>query len=187
MIHHPLTVCKGFWEMHRGFTLLELLITVAVLAILLAVAAPSFKNVIETNKMQRLANELHGFFIQAKSTAVLRRERLWAHVIMSGSSSSDGDWRIELTDNQTVNQGTIFFSFSGAPFKGIAVSPSYSSKKISFDGIHGRPKSGNILFYPVGRSSNALKLISHNMSARVRVCSDNRNEESFGYSICAEN
>ncbi|WP_306299485.1 prepilin-type N-terminal cleavage/methylation domain-containing protein, partial [Vibrio cholerae] len=28
MIHHPLTVCKGFWEMHRGFTLLELLITV---------------------------------------------------------------------------------------------------------------------------------------------------------------
>ncbi|MCW6026377.1 prepilin-type N-terminal cleavage/methylation domain-containing protein [Serratia marcescens] len=35
MIHHCLTVCKGFWEMHRGFTLLELLITVAFLVVLL--------------------------------------------------------------------------------------------------------------------------------------------------------
>lgn len=85
--------------MPRGFTLLELMITVAVLSALLATAAPSFKNVFETNKMQRLANELHGFVIEGKSEAVLRRERLWAHIIMSGSSSSDGNWRIDLTDN----------------------------------------------------------------------------------------
>ncbi|WP_447470023.1 GspH/FimT family pseudopilin [Vibrio harveyi] len=171
--------------MPRGFTLLELLITIAVLSVLLTAAAPSFQNVFETNKMQRLANELHGFVIQGKSEAVLRRERLWAHLIMSGGSSSDGNWRIELTDNSSEGAGTVLFSFSGAPYKGIVVTPSYASDQISFDDIHGRPSSGNIRFYPVGESSKALKLISHTLSARVRVCSDNNNTEFFGYSTCS--
>ncbi|EMJ3467678.1 TPA: GspH/FimT family pseudopilin [Vibrio harveyi] len=171
--------------MPRGFTLLELLITIAVLSVLLTAAAPSFQNVFETNKMQRLANELHGFVIQGKSEAVLRRERLWAHLIMSGGSSSDGNWRIELTDNSSEGAGTVLFSFSGAPYKGIVVTPSYASDQISFDEVHGRPSSGNIRFYPVGESSKALKLISHTLSARVRVCSDNNNTEFFGYSTCS--
>lgn len=171
--------------MPRGFTLLELLITIAVLSVLLTAAAPSFQNVFETNKMQRLANELHGFVIQGKSEAVLRRERLWAHLITSGGSSSDGNWRIELTDNSSEGAGTVLFSFSGAPYKGIVVTPSYASDQISFDDVHGRPSSGNIRFYPVGESSKALKLISHTLSARVRVCSDNNNTEFFGYSTCS--
>ncbi|EKO3819871.1 GspH/FimT family pseudopilin [Vibrio harveyi] len=171
--------------MPRGFTLLELLITIAVLSVLLTAAAPSFQNVFDTNKMQRLANELHGFVIQGKSEAVLRRERLWAHLIMSGGSSSDGNWRIELTDNSSEGAGTVLFSFSGEPYKGIVVTPSYASDQISFDEVHGRPSSGNIRFYPVGESSKALKLISHTLSARVRVCSDNNNTEFFGYSTCS--
>ncbi|TOF34339.1 general secretion pathway protein GspH, partial [Vibrio parahaemolyticus] len=64
MIHHCLTVCKGFWEMHRGFTLLELLITVAFLVVLLLFGAPSFSKVSQKTKMANLANELHGFLIQ---------------------------------------------------------------------------------------------------------------------------
>ncbi|WP_199455568.1 GspH/FimT family pseudopilin [Vibrio owensii] len=171
--------------MPRGFTLLELLITIAVMSVLLAAAAPSFQNVFETNKMQRLADELHGFVIQGKSEAVLRRERLWAHFIMSGSSSNDGHWRIDLTDNGTEGAGTVLFSFSGAPYEGVVVTPNYASDQISFDDVHGRPSSGNIKFYPVGESTKALKLISHTLSARVRVCSDSNNTEFFGYSTCS--
>ncbi|MGI9918832.1 GspH/FimT family pseudopilin [Vibrio owensii] len=171
--------------MPRGFTLLELLITIAVMSILLAAAAPSFQNVFETNKMQRLADELHGFVIQGKSEAVLRRERLWAHFIMSGSSSNDGHWRIDLTDNGTEGAGTVLFSFSGAPYEGVVVTPNYASDQISFDDVHGRPSSGNIKFYSVGESTKALKLISHTLSARVRVCSDSNNTEFFGYSTCS--
>ncbi|KIF54516.1 GspH/FimT family pseudopilin [Vibrio owensii] len=171
--------------MPRGFTLLELLITIAVLGVLLTAAAPYFQNVFETNKMQRLANELHGFVIQGKSEAVLRRERLWAHFIMPDSSSDDGHWRIDLTDNGTEGAGTVLFSFSGAPYEGIVVTPNYASDQISFDDVHGRPSSGNIKFYPVGESTKALKLISHTLSARVRVCSDSNNTEFFGYSTCS--
>ena len=185
MNYGPFAVCIGIWEMPRGFTLLELLITIAVMSVLLAAAAPSFQNVFETNKVQRLADELHGFVLQGKSEAVLRRERLWAHIIMSGASSSDGNWRIELTNNGTEGAGTVLLSFSGEAYNGIVVTPSYSSTQISFDDVHGRPSSGNIKFYPVGESTKALKLISHTLSARVRVCSDNNNTEFFGYSTCS--
>ncbi|TOO47364.1 pilus assembly protein FimT [Vibrio parahaemolyticus] len=185
MNYGRLAVCIGIWEMPRGFTLLELMITVAVLSALLATAAPSFKNVFETNKMQRLANELHGFVIEGKSEAVLRRERLWAHIIMSGSSSSDGNWRIDLTDNAAEGAGTVLFSLSGKPYDGIVVTPSYASDQISFDDVHGRPSSGNLKFHPVDESSKALKLISHTLSARVRVCSDNSGTEYYGYSTCS--
>ncbi|WP_180799803.1 pilus assembly FimT family protein, partial [Vibrio parahaemolyticus] len=50
--------------MHRGFTLLELLITVAFLVVLLLFGAPSFSKVSQKTKMANLANELHGFLIQ---------------------------------------------------------------------------------------------------------------------------
>ncbi|MFA0231863.1 Tfp pilus assembly protein FimT/FimU, partial [Vibrio sp. 10N.261.45.A7] len=65
--------------MTRGFTLLELLVTVSVLSILIATAAPSFSSVTETVKMQRLAGELNGFLIQAKSESVKRNQDLWVH------------------------------------------------------------------------------------------------------------
>ncbi|WP_462053007.1 pilus assembly FimT family protein, partial [Vibrio cholerae] len=66
--------------MHRGFTLLELLITVAVLTALLLFAAPNFSKVNQQAKVVNLANELQGFLIQAKSEAVLRNQSLWVHI-----------------------------------------------------------------------------------------------------------
>ncbi|MDF4810948.1 pilus assembly protein FimT, partial [Vibrio parahaemolyticus] len=48
-----------------------------------------------------------------------------------------------------------------------------------------RPSSGNLKFHPVDESSKALKLISHTLSARVRVCSDNSGTEYYGYSTCS--
>ncbi len=48
--------------MTRGFTLLELLITVTVLAVILAWATPSFTHVSQTVQMQRLASETERIF-----------------------------------------------------------------------------------------------------------------------------
>ncbi|CAE6954959.1 COG4970 Tfp pilus assembly protein FimT [Vibrio sp. B1REV9] len=171
--------------MPRGFTLLELMSTVAVLSILLVYAVPSFHRIFEANKMQRLADGLHGFVIQSKSEAVLRRQRLWAHIIIAESDSSDGNWRIELTNRSAPGLGTVIHAFSGQPFQGISLTASYASDQISFDGVHGRPSSGNIRFHPSGESSKALKLVSHTLSARVRICSDDRHKEHYGYSTCS--
>ena len=58
----------------RGFTLLELLITVAMVAILAAVAIPSFQDMIERNRVAATANDLVASFLTARSEAV-KQER----------------------------------------------------------------------------------------------------------------
>lgn len=170
--------------MNRGFTLLELLIVLSVFTILLIWAAPNYQMLSEATKMRRLASELNGIVLLGKSQAVLRRERLWAHIILSESVSDDGRWRIELTDSDIPETGNIIQKLDGQPFSGLVITTNYSSDQISFDDVHGRPSSGHIRFYPVGHESKALKLVSHTVSARIRVCSDHESTLNYGYSVC---
>ncbi len=163
------TVCIGIWEMPRGFTLLELVITVAVLSVVLVVAAPSFKNVIETNKMQRLAEELHGFMIQAKSEAVFRNQDLWAHIDATTVPNDSGEWSMTLTDSD-VSGGVAILSLSGSPYNNITLDHNYSSQQIKFDGIRGKVKDGSIYLNPVGQTSKKLRVKISYGAARIVVC-----------------
>ncbi len=155
--------------MPRGFTLLELVITVAVLSVVLVVAAPSFKNVIETNKMQRLAEELHGFMIQAKSEAVFRNQDLWAHIDVASDPVDTGEWSITLTSSN-ISGGVPILFFSGSSFAHISFDPDYTSQQIKFDGIRGKVKNGSIDFNPVGQANKKLRVKGSYGAARIVVC-----------------
>ena len=60
----------------RGFTLIELMVTVSVMAILLALAVPSFTSVINSNRLAAQANELVASVQLARSEAVRRNTRV---------------------------------------------------------------------------------------------------------------
>lgn len=60
----------------RAFTLIELMITLAILAILLAIAAPSFRDTIQNNRTQTIANDLTTALQFARSEAVKRGVRV---------------------------------------------------------------------------------------------------------------
>lgn len=81
--------------MGRGFNLLELTITIAILSILLLIAVPNFDGMTSRIKMNRLASELNSFLVQAKSEAVMRNKKLFAHFSFNSSNSiSNGCWSI---------------------------------------------------------------------------------------------
>ncbi|WP_313243711.1 GspH/FimT family pseudopilin [Stenotrophomonas rhizophila] len=75
----------------KGFTLVELMVTVAVVAILTAIAYPSFQSTIRSNRVAAGHNELLGLVNLARSEAV--RNNHGGGVCGSTSGNScDGNW-----------------------------------------------------------------------------------------------
>jgi prepilin-type N-terminal cleavage/methylation domain-containing protein len=61
--------------MRRGFTLVELLVVIAVAALLLALAAPRFAGMLDSIQAEAAARRLAGALQLARATAVLRGRR----------------------------------------------------------------------------------------------------------------
>lgn len=56
----------------RGFTLVELMITIAIMVVVLTVAIPSFLSTIQNNRITTLTNDLVGALNLARSEAIKR-------------------------------------------------------------------------------------------------------------------
>lgn len=78
----------------RGFTLIELMVAVAILAILLAVGVPSFQSFIASSRLTTANNDLVGAITLARSEAIRRGSRVT--VCKSANSTActdDGGWQ----------------------------------------------------------------------------------------------
>lgn len=76
-----------------GFTLIELMVTIAIAAILLALAVPSFLNFIRDSKRSEVVNELVNSFQVARSEAVRRGQEIGICASTDGANcASDNNW-----------------------------------------------------------------------------------------------
>ena len=81
-----------------GFSLLELMITVAVAAILLALAVPSFTSIINNNRLTAGSNALVTAMHHARSEAVRRNARVTVCASTDGSTcAGSGNWQSWVT------------------------------------------------------------------------------------------
>ncbi|WP_444914810.1 GspH/FimT family pseudopilin [Microbulbifer sp. TRSA007] len=84
-----------------GFTLIELMTTLVVLAVLVGIAVPSFKDMINNSRSVALAEDLAGALNFARSEAVRRGGRVSICASTNGASCGAAD---------TWNQGWIVFA-----------------------------------------------------------------------------
>ena len=86
----------------RGFTLIELLTVVALLAILMAVVAPSFREFLQSQYVKGVAYDLTADLLLARNEALKRNGNV--SIEPSGDSWADG-WTItELVNDTQVGQ-----------------------------------------------------------------------------------
>jgi type IV fimbrial biogenesis protein FimT len=76
---------------HKGFTLIELMITVAIAAIVLAIAIPSFTSQIANNRSAALGEDFATAVNFVRSEAVKRRARISLCASSNGTSCT-GTW-----------------------------------------------------------------------------------------------
>ena len=101
--------------MSRGFTLLELMVTIAILAIVAGIGVPSFIRTIENNRVQTAANNFFLSIIQARNEAVKRN----AQVVLCKSDDgtgcvTSGDWEQGwigfVSEDTTLDSGEPIFA-----------------------------------------------------------------------------
>jgi len=76
-----------------GFTLTELMITLAIMAILLALAIPSFESLIASSRISTTTNDFHAALSQARSEAIRRGQRVTVCISANGVQCANaGGW-----------------------------------------------------------------------------------------------
>ncbi len=71
---------------NSGFTLVELMVTIAIFATLAMLAIPSFNQIIASTRLTTATNDLYGSLVQAKSEAIRRGTRVTLCPSTDGSS-----------------------------------------------------------------------------------------------------
>ena len=84
-------------KMCRGFTLLELMVTIAVLAILTTIAIPNFRDLVQNNRVTTQANELVSALTFARTEAVKRGRN-----VEVGVAVANPGWTVTVTTLDAV-------------------------------------------------------------------------------------
>lgn len=98
------------FNVNRGFTLVELMIGIALMAILLTIAVPSFRDATLGSQLSATSNNLMAGAYLARSEALKRNRVVTLCSSSDGVSCDDSDWHqgwIVLADTPLSTQGPI--------------------------------------------------------------------------------
>lgn len=147
----------------RGFTLIELMVALAVAIVLLGVAVPSFLEATARARLQGAVNELAIDLQYARSQAVRERAAVALTVAADGAS-------------YTITDASATLKMVTLP-SGVTLT---ASAAVSFDAL--RSLSAAMLFDATVNGVNGTLRVNTNALGRVQICS--RSTAFGGYSVC---
>lgn len=144
--------------MAQGFTLVEMIMTVVVVAILLTVAVPSFTSLIAIQKMRTAASSLQSSLSRARSEALKRN----ADVTIAPAQA--GQWN----SGWTISAASTNLAVTGA----VAAVTITGPNSIVFRGS-GRPSqsSGNAVFRLSSTQTSGIRCVSVGLTGIPNVAS----------------
>lgn len=144
------------WQGRRGFTLVELVIVILVVAILGALAAPAFQSFIRQQRIRTATYDLISDLSFARSEATKRS----ATVTMSKAGTWTGGWTITDAGGTTLRTHPAFASE-------IIITMGSSSIAFSLDG-RASPASSFSVDDTAGSASVPIRYVCVDVSGRAR-------------------
>jgi type IV fimbrial biogenesis protein FimT len=116
---------------NRGFTLIEMMVTIAVAAILATIAVPSFRNASLSSQLRSSANDFVASTNFARSEAIKRGSAVTMCVSADGASCAAGGWE----QGWIVLSGTTVLQHESAAPSGFKLSATGSVANLTFQPI----------------------------------------------------
>ena len=155
--------------MARGFSLVELMIVIAVVAIFAMIAVPNMQELIAASRVRGASSDFYASLVAARSEAIKRRTT--ATVEPQATYWSTG-WKVKVGSN-------TFQTVDALP-NTISVLPSTAASAITY-GLNGRVTAGaqTVVFY-VASSPIKARCVSVEPNGMPRVRMDSNADASDG-------
>lgn len=163
----------GTIQRQDGFTLTELIVAIAVLAIIVALGAPSFFRMVEKERLELAVESVIADFNFFRQEGLKRRVPDFAFNVHDGTGwcygITVGSCSCTIVNNCSVRQVT------GSDFNGIATVSS-SVAKYSYDWVRGTVTAGTITFNTPGGYD--LRIVINGLG-RASICSPSDNVPAY--------
>jgi len=145
----------------RGFTIIELVIAISVLALMVTLAAPMYKSMTATNRTRAAAYSLVASLALARSEAVKRNAAV--SVLPLGTGWQDG-WEVEAGGNTlSKNEPAPHLVLSG-PMSGVSYQP------------NGRLSTPGFVLFTVSATSGYTRCVVIDPGGRATLNPGERND-----------
>ncbi len=169
----------------QGFTLIEMMIVIAIIAIVLSLAVPSFNEFFEKNRLKRAAEEVYSLVTKARAEGVIRSADMSVAV-------NTGSWCVGYAAAAGCNctaadscvvpiAGTdVLQVVDGGDFSGVTIAETFAGVGTTFDNVEGSAGTGRV---SLSAADWDLDVIVSGMG-RVIICAPASSQSTMGYSAC---